>query len=200
MIHPHTEVRVVSPEIGLGVFATKFIPKGTIMYVIDEMELIFPDGHPLLTDEHYRKYIEKFSYTDQNGSRIVSWDYAKYINHYCDRNTISTGYGFEIAVRDIHAGEQVTDDYGALNIEESMKCYCGKSNCRGEINPDDLLTFAEDWDKEILPAIKNSHKVEQPLMHYVDHVTKNSLSDFLKTGKNFSTVKSLYYDRVKVYK
>jgi len=81
-----------------------------------------------------------------------------------------------------------------------MKCYCGKSNCRGEIHPHDLLIFAEDWDKEILPAIKNSHKVEQPLMHYVDHVTKNNLSDFLKTGKNFSTVKSLYFDRVKVYK
>jgi len=60
MIHPHTEVRVVSPEIGLGVFATKFIPKGTIMYVIDEMELIYPDGHPLLTDEHYRNTSKNF--------------------------------------------------------------------------------------------------------------------------------------------
>jgi hypothetical protein len=200
MVHPNTEVRVVSPEIGLGVFATKFIPKGTIMYVIDEMELIFPEGHHLLTDEHYRKYIEKFSYTDQNGSRIVSWDYAKYINHYCDRNTISTGYGFEIALRDIQAGEQITDDYGALNIEETMKCYCGKANCRGAIHTDDLLTFADAWDKEILPAIEQLNKVEQPLMYYVDDVTKSNLENFLKTGKNFASVKGLYYDRVKVAK
>lgn len=198
MIHPNTEVGVVSPEIGLGVFAKSFIPKGTIMYVIDEMELIYPEGHHLLDDDYYKKYIEKFSYTDQNGSSIVSWDYAKYINHYCDRNTISTGYGFEIAVRDIQAGEQITDDYGALNIERSMDCGCGKSNCRGAVHPDDLLTFAEQWDKEILPAIKNMEKVEQPLLYYVDDVTKSNLERFLKSGEDYISVKSLYFDRVKV--
>ncbi|MCC7332272.1 MAG: SET domain-containing protein [Flavobacteriales bacterium] len=200
MVHPDTEVRVVSPEIGLGVYATKLIPKGTIMYVIDEMELIFPEGHRLLTDEHYRKHIEKFSYTDQDGSRIVSWDYAKYINHYCDRNSISTGYGFEIALRDILPGEQITDDYGALNIEESMKCYCGKSNCRGSVNPNDLLTYSKKWDEEIISALKLIENVSQPLMYYVDDVTKNNLNEFLKTGKNYASVQKLYYDKVKVAK
>lgn len=200
MIHPNTEVRLVSPEIGLGVFATAFIPKGTITYVMDEMELVYPEGHRFLTDSHYRKHVEKFSYTDQNGTRIVSWDLAKYMNHYCDRNSISTGYGFEIAIKDIQAGEQITDDYGALNIEESMKCYCGKSNCRGVINPDDLVSFAKEWDKEIMPAIKNIKNVEQPLYYYVDDVTKNNLENFLKSGQNFSSVKNLYYDRLKIYK
>ncbi|MGE0560699.1 MAG: SET domain-containing protein [Flavobacteriales bacterium] len=200
MIHPNTEVGIVSPEIGLGVFAKSFIPKGTIMYVIDEMELIFPEGHHLLVDKHYKKYIEKFSYTDQNGSRIVSWDYAKYINHYCDRNTISTGYGFEIAIRDIHEGEQITDDYGALNIERSMKCGCGKSNCRGLINPDDLLILAEEWDKEVLPAIQNINNVDQPLLYYIDDVTKTNLEKFINTGKDYISVKTLFYERTKVIK
>ena len=32
MIHPDTELRFISPEIGFGVFATKLIPQGTITW------------------------------------------------------------------------------------------------------------------------------------------------------------------------
>jgi len=30
VIHPDTELRFVNPDIGYGVFATRFIPKGSI--------------------------------------------------------------------------------------------------------------------------------------------------------------------------
>ena len=33
MIHPHSELRFFSPEVGWGVYATRFIPKGTITWV-----------------------------------------------------------------------------------------------------------------------------------------------------------------------
>ncbi len=195
MIHPDTEVKMVSPEIGLGVFATKFIPKGTILYVVDDMELVYPKDHEMLRSEKYRPHIEKFSYTDQFGNRIVSWDYAKYINHYCDRNSISTGYGFEIAIRDIEAGEQITDDYGALNIEYEMHCGCGKSNCRKVIKPNDLITFSRDWDEEIITAIHKIKTLEQPLYNYIDFETKLSLENYLETKNNYQSVGSLYYNR-----
>ena len=39
MIHPKTELRFVNDDIGYGVFATEFIPKGTILYVKDELEI-----------------------------------------------------------------------------------------------------------------------------------------------------------------
>ena len=42
MLHPHTELRFVSPEIGYGIFATAFIPKGTITWVKDELDRIIP--------------------------------------------------------------------------------------------------------------------------------------------------------------
>jgi len=32
MIHPDTELRLSNPRIGLGVFATHFIPKGTLTW------------------------------------------------------------------------------------------------------------------------------------------------------------------------
>ncbi|MCB0409543.1 MAG: SET domain-containing protein [Flavobacteriales bacterium] len=195
MIHPNTEVKMVNPQIGLGVFATKFIPKGTILYVVDDMELIYPKDHEMLRSEKYRPHIEKFSYTDQHGNRIVSWDYAKYINHYCDFNSISTGYGFEIAIRDIEAGEQITDDYGALNIEREMECGCGKSNCRKVIRPNDVVTYAKEWDEVIIPALKKIHENEQPLLNYVDDETKGKLDYFLKNNSGYLSIKELFYNR-----
>ena len=39
MIHPHTRIHFINEEMGYGVFATQFIPKGTITYVKDSLEL-----------------------------------------------------------------------------------------------------------------------------------------------------------------
>lgn len=195
MIHPNTEVKMVNPQIGLGVYATQFIPKGTILYVVDDMELIYPKDHQMLRNDKYRSHIEKFSYTDQYGNRIVSWDYAKYINHYCDFNSISTGYGFEIAIRDIEAGEQITDDYGALNIEREMECGCGKSNCRKIIKPNDVVTYAAQWDQLIISALDKLKTTEQPLFPYIDEETKNNLENYLTTKSNYHSVSGLFYNR-----
>lgn len=38
MIHPDTKLNFVSKSIGYGVFATKFISKGTITWVLDELD------------------------------------------------------------------------------------------------------------------------------------------------------------------
>ncbi len=40
MIHPNTELKMVSPEMGIGVFATHFIPKGTITWAQDELDIV----------------------------------------------------------------------------------------------------------------------------------------------------------------
>ena len=39
MIHPNTKIEYINVQIGYGVFATHFIPKGTIVYVKDSLEL-----------------------------------------------------------------------------------------------------------------------------------------------------------------
>ena len=41
MIHPDTELRLVNQHIGLGVFATRAIPKGTITWVRDRLDQAF---------------------------------------------------------------------------------------------------------------------------------------------------------------
>jgi hypothetical protein len=41
-------------------------------------------------------------------------------------------------VRDIHPGEELTDDYATLNLEESFACLCGTRECRNRISPERL--------------------------------------------------------------
>ena len=86
MIHPDTELRQVSPEVGYGVFATAFIPKGTIVYIKDDMELVFKPDDPRRNDPLYKEIIEKYSYTEPNGNLVLSWDIAKFVNHCCNCN------------------------------------------------------------------------------------------------------------------
>ena len=107
MIHPNTELRHIDDIVGYGVFASKDIPEGTIVYVKDSLELVISPTDYLMHSKEVKDVIDKYSYLDQNGDRIVSWDFAKYVNHCCNCNTISTGYGFEIAIRDTKRGEQI---------------------------------------------------------------------------------------------
>lgn len=194
MIHPNTEVKVVNEHIGLGVYATKLIPKGSITYILDEMELIYPKNHPLLKNPLYINHINKYSYIDNKGDRILSWDYAKYMNHDCEFNSISTGYGFEIAIRNILPGEQITDDYGTLNIEKQLDCGCSKPTCRKTIYPDDLVKYSNDWDILIKDALKSLKNVPQPLMEYMDTQLKEELDYYLQTGKEYNSIRNTYYE------
>ena len=75
---------------------------------------------PRREDPIYKDVIEKYSYTEPNGNMILSWDIAKYVNHCCNCNIISTGYGFEIAIRDIQPGEELLIYYSQQWFEQRM--------------------------------------------------------------------------------
>jgi hypothetical protein len=191
MIHPHTCIRYVNPQIGYGVFATAFIPKGTIVYVKDDLELeISPEAYEQHSPE-LREVIEKYSYIDQRGVRIVSWDFAKYVNHCCQCNTLSTGYGFEIAIRDIQEGEEITDDYGLFNLEQSMPLSCSQPGCRGFVGSNDFDQQAKKWDEKALSALQQTLQVAQPLWSFLDEPTRLALTHFLGTGKGYRSVVAL---------
>ena len=77
----------------------------------------------------------KYSYSDENGVHILSWDNAKYVNHRCDCNTIATGYGFAIAIRDIWNGQEISEEYGLFNLDRVIPLACGCTQCRKEPAP-----------------------------------------------------------------
>jgi len=191
MLHPNTELQTINPRVGCGVFATADIPAGTIMYAKDAMEIIVREEDLLYRDKKYREHIEKYSYTEADGSKVLSWDLAKYVNHACDSNTLSTGYGFEIAVRDIAKGEQVTDDYGMLNIEQVMSCECGSRHCRKMIGINDYFHFREDWDRKVRAALSCLHSVQQPLLMYLGGETRALLDGYLNGTDNYRSVGEL---------
>jgi hypothetical protein len=191
MIHPNTELKFISEAIGYGVFATTFLPKGSIVYVKDSLELCISPTDYLMHPSEMQLMIDKYSYKDENGNRIVSWDFAKYVNHCCNFNTISTGYGFEIAIRNIQAGEQITDEYSIFNLDHPIEVNCGLPNCRKIVCPEDFDQQYEKWDKLIKATLKNLFQVEQPLISLLDPATREALDQFYADENNYKSVYSL---------
>ena len=191
MIHPNTELRFISESIGYGVFATSDIPEGTIVYVKDSLELVVSPTDYLLHTPEMQEVVEKYSYIDEKGNRIISWDFAKYVNHCCNCNTISTGYGFEIAIREIKKGEQITDEYGIFNLDYPMTLVCGEPGCRKVIRPEDFDNYYEQWDHKIRHSISHLFTVEQPLMPFVEKETREQLDEFFQNPERYRSVYSL---------
>ncbi len=191
MIHPATELRLVNPQVGYGVFASRFIPMGSLVYVKDPLEIhLSPERYASL-DEESRKVAEKYSFIEPGGNRVLSWDSAKYVNHSCRPNTMSTAWGFEIAVRDIEAGEEITDEYGLFNLEWEMDCCCGHSGCRGIIRASDVHRFVRNWDKRVRDALRRLGEVDQPLLAFVDPDTRRAIDGLVAGRLRYRSVRRL---------
>ena len=168
MIHPHTELRFANPQIGHGVFATRFIPKGTITWVRDRLDQSFTPAAVEQLPSLYHEIVLKYSFIDGRGRFVLCWDHARFVNHSCDPTCRSAGYDFEVAVRDIAPGEELTDDYGSLNLEYNLACSCGLPRCRGLVRPGDLLTYGDDWDRIVAEPFRLIPAVQQPLWPFLE--------------------------------
>lgn len=165
MLHPHTELRFVSPEIGYGVFATQDIPKGTITWVKDQLDRTFPKEEISKLSLPNYENLMKYTYRDKNGDYFFCWDLTRFVNHSFEPNSMVTSLDFEIAIRDIRKGDEITNDYGTLNIIEPFKC--AKGSHREFVKPDDLLHFHKGWDELIASAMESYLHVTQPLQYFL---------------------------------
>ncbi|GAB6153928.1 hypothetical protein JCM17380_26780 [Desulfosporosinus burensis] len=166
MMHPDTELRFISDEIGLGVFATKFIPKGTIVWILDDLDLILDEDYVDSLDEIRQEIIYKYSYQDNDDNYILCWDHARYMNHSFHSNCVDTAYEFELAARDIFPGEEMTCDYGAMGYDEEFKCQ-SEGTARTSVNADDYLFFYQEWDEIAKDAFTMFNSCDQPLKHLI---------------------------------
>ena len=163
MIHPDTELRFIRAEIGFGVVATKPIPRGSITWVQDPLDQVFPpDGLDAL-GPLYAEILRKYTYPNLDGSHVLCWDLGRYVNHSCAPSCLGGGYNFELAVRDIGAGEELTDDYASLNLTDSFECRCGAAGCRGVVREADALDCADAWDRLVGAAFPMIAGTPQPL-------------------------------------
>jgi hypothetical protein len=162
MMHPHTQVRQVDDIVGVGVFATHDIPMGTVVWAKDpwDREIDPKRLHELPADLH--PFLERYAYEEQ-GMLVLCWDHARFVNHNCEATNLGLDLGFEIVVRDVKAGEQLTDDYALLGLHEPMACACGSPRCRGVVHPDDRERLLPMWSAVYEPALARVASVEQPL-------------------------------------
>ena len=162
MIHPHTELRFISNEVGYGVVATQFIPAGTITWVYDKLDREFTPEQFSQLEPLYQNILDTYTFRNNNGNLVLCWDNARFVNHSFNANCLSTAYDFEIAIRDINPGEQLTDDYGYLNISTPFRGI-NEGTKRKVVYPDDLVRYYKVWDKKIARVFNRIPKLEQPL-------------------------------------
>jgi SET domain-containing protein len=116
---------------GDGVFALEDIPTDVVFAELtgkriseDEADVMLEQG-TLRADDVFQIQEEEYLVLDVLPVRI---------NHSCEPNAGVRGENQLIALRDIHAGEEITYDYstvvGADNDGWKMQCHCGSSICR----------------------------------------------------------------------
>jgi hypothetical protein len=168
MIHPATELRFINDDIGYGVFARRAIPRGTVLWVLCRLDMVFTAAEAAAFPPPYRPILDRYAYTDGRGRVVLCWDHGRYVNHSCDPVMLGVGNDVEIAVRDIAAGEELTCEYATLNPTEAMVCHCGAGACRGVVGPDDVLTLWPDLDRRVAATLPSARAVAQPLLPYMD--------------------------------
>jgi SET domain-containing protein len=162
MMHPATELRLVSPEVGYGVFALDWIPRGTLTWVLDELDQRIAPERVKALEADYGELLRRYAYTQEDGLLVLAWDHGRFINHSCSANCLSGGAEeFEIAVRDISPGEQLTDDYSEFSLFEPFSCRCGALACRQRVRPDP--EGAELRKRQVESALALASTVSQPL-------------------------------------
>lgn len=162
VIHPDTELRRVGSQIGYGVAATAPIPRGTITWVRDDLDQCLDVETVSRLPEVLRVALKRYAYRDLDETYVLCWDHARFNNHSCQPACRTVG-DFDIAVRDIAAGEELTIEYAVINVLDVFDCRCGAEHCRGEVHSSDALRYGEAWDAEILAAVRRAPTIAQPL-------------------------------------
>src|SRR5262249_45540704 len=114
----------------------------------------------------YEPMIDQWTFNDGHGRHVLCWDIGRFMNHSCECNCAGSQFGFELALRDIEPGEQLTNDYETFVLEtrESFECRCGAPSCRGVVRHGrfgDAVESVLHRLRLVVPAIA---KVDQPLL------------------------------------
>ncbi|EKD81791.1 MAG: hypothetical protein ACD_39C01639G0003 [uncultured bacterium] len=191
MIHPDTELTYINPVIGHGLVATRTIPKGTITWARDPLDIVFePDAYNTINGRR-KEFLYKYCFIDGEGQRILCWDHGRFVNHSCQPTCIAPGFEFEVAVRDILPGEQLTCDYALLNIDEDFECSCGAPDCRKVIHPADPEIHHKEWDAQVRNVFSHIDKLPQPLWEFV--IEKNEIKAAISNPSTIPSCLKHYY-------
>lgn len=197
MIHPDTALQFIDDEIGYGLFATKKIPRGTITWALDRFDQVYTPGQLEKMDQLHLDILDKYSYRNGLGQYVLCWDFGRYVNHSFNSNCLSTGYDFEIAIRDILPGEELTNDYGYLNLEEPFEAR-PENSPRTHVYPDDLLRYHEQWDAIVRDSFPLILQVQQPLMQLLSTDLQKEINEVIHSQRKMKSILNHYFEDSKM--
>lgn len=195
MIHPDTELKFISNEIGYGVVATKLIPAGTITWVLDKLDREFSPLEFQQMEPIYQNILDFYTFRNNKGHFVLCWDNGRYVNHSFNSNCLTTAYDFEIAIRDIQPGEQLTDDYGYLNIPYPFRGI-DEGTKRKVVYPDDLLKYYKVWDTKIAKVFNRIVKQPQPLKELLTADTWHKIENITEGKEQLESILLNYFQQV----
>ena len=158
---------------GKGLFAKEFIPKGTITWFKCSNCKVYTKSDILKLKKKDKEFVYWHAFRIKSGEYILPCDEASYTNHSCNANILDSGRGFDIVIRDIKKGEEVTYDYRAF-YDIDMKCFCNEDNCCKKVKsihpiPRELKKY---WERKIVPSLKSIKDVDQPLNKLLSDLKK----------------------------
>lgn len=159
-----------------GIFAKRFIPKGTLIDFRCRKCKTYSKGDLARLPKKERQFIIDHEVMADNGAYTKFCDIRQlYDNHSCNANELNahilgpgSNGGVDITVRDIKKGEEVTTDY-RLNDGETVHfeggCRCGARNCmkNSTFRPPASRKLQKFWDTKISEALKRVPYVRQPI-------------------------------------
>ncbi len=164
MIHPATYLREIDDDTGFGVFASRPIARGTVVWVHDALDQVLDEARIATLPEVLQRHVDRYAYVDAAGHRVLCWDHGRYMNHSCAPSTTSIGTLLEIANRDIARDEELTCEYGLDYVTAGFTCRCGAPGCRGGLVPTSVAEVRARWDREAALAFAWALEVEQPVL------------------------------------
>lgn len=183
----------ITPNKGFGVFAKKYIPKGTDLaeylgVVISKdnylEKLKLRANHHNLEMSYFGIQLTPQYYLDGRNFGGM----ARTINHSCDPNcqvaavTVDGIYRLKItSIKDIAQDEEVTFDYDS-EVHEGLvgtKCHCASANCRGFIGKKVVSNLRSRCIDQSINGLKRAHANEEQ-----DDEKENLLPNGRRSSKN----------------
>lgn len=102
-----------SPLHGIGLFASEFIPKGTVTWEYDpRFDIAYSKEDVLEMSDSAQEQFWKYAYFDKELAKyVLCFDDQRFINHASENYNIKSTPRQDVACRDIQPGEELLCNY-----------------------------------------------------------------------------------------
>jgi uncharacterized protein len=110
---------------GKGVFANRDFKKGEVVMKWDT-SIILTKKEVSNLPESEKRYVNS-----SQDKYFLQQSPVRFVNHSCDPNTKVVDGSFDIAIKEIKKGDEITSNYPSLLASNGVtKCNCGSNNCK----------------------------------------------------------------------